>query len=388
MMGIDAIRAGALSSSFNLYAGYFDTHGDPEKDRTIHLEKFPAPNGSESVRAFWEDVNETRMVYHRIGPALESETTIRIPAGTEPNNVGFTKKSAEESAFVRRYGNKQSEPYQHNQGYETITFDLDKSEIRPEFGERLDRVAAYLKANPTARVDITGHTDKSGSDKYNMGLSKARMEATRDYLSEKGIPLAQMKFTGDYRGENNPAVSTPDGIAMEANRRVEIGFVYNDPALNPKVVQNYLFTEDSAADRHFSSALKNGSGALGEASFTFDGGIHTPLRTYLSAENIYDQRFYIQNSEGLQAVGARFDPDTKELTLMKTENGMAQPIAIIEIETSGKIDPAKLKIGVLGPGDQETPIPLSANQLIRKIDLETRGAAMSIGAAPVQTLGL
>lgn len=82
----------------------------------------------------------------------------------------------------------------------------------------LDRAAAVLRRCPEARMEIGGHTDSQGSAGFNRRLSRARAEAVRDALAERGIALARLRAKG--YGESEPVASndTPEGRAR--NRRI------------------------------------------------------------------------------------------------------------------------------------------------------------------------
>jgi len=80
--------------------------------------------------------------------------------------------------------------------------------------------AAAAKQGNAARVSLTGHADRSGSDKYNMALSLKRANAVKDQLVKQGIPADQISVVG--KGESEPLVPTPDGVREPQNRRVEI----------------------------------------------------------------------------------------------------------------------------------------------------------------------
>ena len=69
-------------------------------------------------------------------------------------------------------------------------------------------------------LEIVGHTDSTGPDAYNLGLSERRAQAAADYLGGKGISASNMTVKG--MGESAPIAdnATRDGRAM--NRRVEI----------------------------------------------------------------------------------------------------------------------------------------------------------------------
>lgn len=100
-----------------------------------------------------------------------------------------------------------------------IFFDYDRSDLRAESSEELDRLVALLEEYPIIRVEIGAHTDSKGSDTYNMTLSSRRAQSVRDYLVAQGI--AEGRLTSRGYGESAPVGTndTDEGRAM--NRRVE-----------------------------------------------------------------------------------------------------------------------------------------------------------------------
>lgn len=101
-----------------------------------------------------------------------------------------------------------------------VFFDFNKSDITPEAGKIINQAVAAAKQGNAARVSLTGHTDRSGSDKYNMALSLKRANAVKDAMVRQGIPAAEISVVG--KGESDPLVATPDGVREPQNRRVEI----------------------------------------------------------------------------------------------------------------------------------------------------------------------
>ncbi|CEN32186.1 Peptidoglycan-associated lipoprotein [Candidatus Westeberhardia cardiocondylae] len=74
----------------------------------------------------------------------------------------------------------------------TIYFDLNKYEIRPEFFHILDEYANFLSNNPSYVVIIEGHTDIRGTEEYNIALGKKRSNSVKKYLQNKGISINQI----------------------------------------------------------------------------------------------------------------------------------------------------------------------------------------------------
>lgn len=101
-----------------------------------------------------------------------------------------------------------------------ISFDTNRSDIKPNFRPVLDKFAASLVENPYTKVTIVGHTDSTGSEAINNPLSYDRAARTRDYLSARGV--AANRFIVDGRGEREPVASNDTEASRARNRRVEI----------------------------------------------------------------------------------------------------------------------------------------------------------------------
>lgn len=108
-----------------------------------------------------------------------------------------------------------------------VLFDFDKAEIKKEAEPSLQKVATVLKANPSAKVAIEGHTDGKGADAYNQTLSEQRAAAIKQWL----VTNAQVgggNITTRGWGKTKPVShnSKPDGSddpeGRAKNRRVEI----------------------------------------------------------------------------------------------------------------------------------------------------------------------
>ncbi|KTE58348.1 OmpA family protein [Sphingopyxis sp. H085] len=104
-----------------------------------------------------------------------------------------------------------------------VYFDWDKSDITPEAASTLDNaISAYNRGCTGTQVMLAGHADRSGSAKYNVGLSERRNTAVRSYLTARGISDGSISAQGF--GESRPAVATADGVRNDQNRRVEITY--------------------------------------------------------------------------------------------------------------------------------------------------------------------
>jgi OmpA-OmpF porin, OOP family len=103
-----------------------------------------------------------------------------------------------------------------------VFFEWDKSDITPEAASILDNAVTAYGDCGQAQVMLAGHADKSGTPKYNLGLSQRRNDAVQGYLTSKGIPGGVI--TTKAFGEGAPRVETADGVRELQNRRVEIQY--------------------------------------------------------------------------------------------------------------------------------------------------------------------
>lgn len=79
-------------------------------------------------------------------------------------------------------------------------------------------------------MQLSAHTDRSGTRTYNQGLSARRAQSVRDYLAAFGVPMANVVL--HPAGEDEPPVGTPDGVSERRNRVVWLRAV-DRPATGP-----------------------------------------------------------------------------------------------------------------------------------------------------------
>ncbi len=100
-------------------------------------------------------------------------------------------------------------------------FDFDISTPDATSITQLSRFAEQIKNIP-GTLQLTGHTDSIGSNKYNDNLSILRVQAVRQQLIDNGIDSSRIIISS--RGEHNPVSSNDTKIGRKQNRRVEIVF--------------------------------------------------------------------------------------------------------------------------------------------------------------------
>lgn len=89
---------------------------------------------------------------------------------------------------------------------ENIFYDFDKATLRPESKEALDEIAVMLEDNPNVSIEMGAHTDRKGSEEYNINLSERRAKSVVDYLVEKGINPERLTWVG--YGKTRPKTVT------------------------------------------------------------------------------------------------------------------------------------------------------------------------------------
>ena len=115
-------------------------------------------------------------------------------------------------------------------------FSFDKSVVRSDQRGKLDEFVASLKGTKYDSIDVIGHADRIGTEKYNLNLSQRRANAVKTYLVRQGIPAGKINAVG--RGKSEPV--TGDSCkgqrgktliaCLEPDRRVDVSVSATKPA--------------------------------------------------------------------------------------------------------------------------------------------------------------
>ena len=84
---------------------------------------------------------------------------------------------------------------------ENIFYDFNKATLRPESKKALDELVAMLNDNPNVTIELLAHTDRIGSDEYNIDLSQRRAQSVVDYLIKSGIEKERLTPHGYGKSE-------------------------------------------------------------------------------------------------------------------------------------------------------------------------------------------
>jgi outer membrane protein OmpA-like peptidoglycan-associated protein len=107
-----------------------------------------------------------------------------------------------------------------------LMFATDQSALNTETKENLTNLSSTLEKYEDTNVLIEGHTDNTGTNEYNMELSKKRASSVQDYLVSLGLNYQRLQIAG--YGENQPITENDSASGRQANRRVEVAIYAND----------------------------------------------------------------------------------------------------------------------------------------------------------------
>jgi len=108
-----------------------------------------------------------------------------------------------------------------------IYFDFDRYDLRPDARAILKANSDWLKASPTARVQIEGHADERGTNEYNLALGAKRAQSAKDYLATLGISRNSLS-TISY-GEELPVCKEATEGCWQKNRRARFAVTIGKP---------------------------------------------------------------------------------------------------------------------------------------------------------------
>jgi len=103
---------------------------------------------------------------------------------------------------------------------DSITFDVNRAEVKPQFRSVLDQIAASIRQYPGTVVRVEGHTDSTGSAAYNQTLSENRAKSVASYLIGRGVEANRIQAMG--YGYSRPIADNNTAAGRAMNRRVEV----------------------------------------------------------------------------------------------------------------------------------------------------------------------
>lgn len=137
------------------------------------------------------------------------------PLNTDTNKVENTSGEGQPDVDLAKLLFEKGSKY----GLQTVLFDFDSSNLRPDAMATLKDNAEKIKAVPGVIVQVAGHCDERGTQEYNLALGERRALAVRNYLIQLGVSGDRL-VTISY-GKEFPAVTGNDEAAWSQNRRAE-----------------------------------------------------------------------------------------------------------------------------------------------------------------------
>ena len=107
-----------------------------------------------------------------------------------------------------------------------ILFDVDKSNLKDPYKNELTDLSRILNKYADTNILLAGHTDSTGSEEYNLELSKRRADSVANYLVAQQVNSA--RFTTDGYGESQPVATNDTDAGRSLNRRVEVAIWANE----------------------------------------------------------------------------------------------------------------------------------------------------------------
>ena len=138
--------------------------------------------------------------------ATASTTTTSTPAATAP------ARTDDATALAARLRQQMADL-----DAKSVYFDYDAFTVKSEYDSLLQAQAAFLKANPGARLTVQGNSDERGGAEYNLALGQKRAEAVRKALGVLGVPTDRVEATSF--GKEKPRATCHDESCWAKNRR-------------------------------------------------------------------------------------------------------------------------------------------------------------------------
>lgn len=142
------------------------------------------------------------------------------------NRMDKQAKDIEEEipgAEVTRVGEGINVTFNENSG---VYFETNRSNVNSKSEISLLKLIGIFQKYPKTNIIVEGHTDSTGSEAYNMELSKKRAQSVTDYLSSNGIDISRIQT--NWYGEEQPKYDNTTEEGRSKNRRVELAIVANE----------------------------------------------------------------------------------------------------------------------------------------------------------------
>lgn len=121
---------------------------------------------------------------------------------------------------------------------DTIYFEFDRIDLKEESKTQLDSIIGVFTSYPSYYVEVYGHTDSIGSERYNMELSEGRARSVALYLREQGISLQRITYEG--LGTTKPVKANDTYAGRRKNRRADLAVIFSNEVITPVLASDTL----------------------------------------------------------------------------------------------------------------------------------------------------
>ncbi|MFN2439592.1 MAG: OmpA family protein [Chitinophagaceae bacterium] len=111
-----------------------------------------------------------------------------------------------------------------------VLFAFDRADLTAQATTNLEKLTNILQKYPDTNIEVLGHTDSKGTNKYNQSLSERRANSTSSYLRSQGVSSSRLTTRG--LGETDPKVSNDTDAGRSENRRVEFVITANQKMID------------------------------------------------------------------------------------------------------------------------------------------------------------
>ena len=204
----------------------------------LELRKLVIPNKKNIKRKSKKPVQTTRSQTGRKEVAVNKTPTPRksVERNHAPDSVTIKPVAKDMSARLKHKqdslkvsaeaGKFKHEPLILEKATLDFNFEFNSAEVNKKTAEYLDDLARALNDNPELKIQLIGHTDNVGSEKFNKKLSQYRAQKIQEYLVGKGIESSRISTEG--RGLNEPLNDNSTEEERALNRRVELTIQYDN----------------------------------------------------------------------------------------------------------------------------------------------------------------
>ena len=212
---VSLAASAAMLTSCATYTGQTSDPNDPNRTRTGAL--VGAGIGAVAGLLSGSDATERRQ-RALVGAGVGGLTGGAVGAYQDRQEAELRRQTAGTGIVVDREGDviKLNLP-------DGVTFDFNKTELKPQFHPALDNVARTLAEYNQTIVEVAGHTDNVGGDAVNQRISEQRASSVANYLMGRGLMRERFEVVGFGKSMPIADNSTEQGRAQ--NRRVEVRVV-------------------------------------------------------------------------------------------------------------------------------------------------------------------